>query len=105
MVTLKRFFIKYPDLDIDLFVHFSLDTEKSGYFSNVNRIFIREEFTIQKPWIGTVDKERNEFRVMRTRTGIFKTEISALEVLGRLIEHESGKGIEIRIKPAWYVVL
>lgn len=105
MLPIKRFFIKYPESDKDLFVHFYLDTEKSGYFSNLNRIFIREELIIQKPWIGKVDKERNEFRVMRTRTGLFKTGISGLEVRGRLNEHEGGKGIEITIRPIWYVAL
>jgi hypothetical protein len=105
MLTLKRFFIKYPESDKDLFVNFCLDTENSGYFSNLNRIFIREELIIQKPWIGKVDKERNEFKVMRTGTGIFKTGVSALEVFGRLTERKSGKGIEIIIKPIWYVAL
>jgi hypothetical protein len=71
----------------------------------LTRIFIREELLIQKPWIGTVDKERNEFKVRRTRTGIFKTGISSLEVIGRSTEYESRKGIEIEIKPVWYVAL
>jgi hypothetical protein len=105
MLTLKRIFIKYLESDKDFFVHFYFDTETSGYFSNLNRIFIREELIIQKPWIGKVDKERNKFKVRRTRTGIFKTGISGLEVFGRLTEREIGKGIEITIKPIWYVAL
>jgi len=87
--------------DKNLFVHFYLDTEDDSYFSSWDRFF-RQELIIKKPWIGQVDKDRNEFKVMRTRTGLFKTGISTLEVHGKLTKD---KKIEIKIRPGWYAAL
>jgi hypothetical protein len=102
MLTLRRFSINYSDNQYkDLLVHFYLDTEKLGYFSSWDRFF-RGELIIKKSWIGKVDKDRNEFKVMRTRTGLFKTGFSMLEVCGRLTKD---KIIEIKIKPVWYAAL
>jgi len=102
MLTLRRHSINFSDkADKDLFVHFYLDTEKRGYFSSWDRIF-RGEFIIRKPWIGKVDKEKKEFKVLRTRTGLFKAGISALEICGKLTDD---KKIEIKIRPVWYAAL
>lgn len=105
MLTLKRFFLEYTDNDKDLFTHLALDTEKSGYISNVVRIFIKDELVIQKPWIGTVDREQNQFKVVRTRTGVFKTGVSSVVVLGKLVHQENRKGLEVRIRPSRLAML
>jgi len=102
MLTLRRHSIDFADgEDKQLFVHFCLDTETQGYFSSWDRLF-RGEVFIKKPWIGKVNTDKNEFKVIRTRTGLLKIGVSALEICGKLTED---KKIKIKIRPVWYATL
>ena len=105
MLTLKRHSIKVTDKEGDkLFVHLSLDTEPSGYLSSWDR-FSKGELAIEKPWIGNVSKDLTEFKVRRTKAGVFKSRVSMFEICGRLIVNNNERTIEIKIRPVWYVAL
>lgn len=93
MFTIKRYSI---DNHGDVFNHILLDTEPSGYLASLGRLF-REEFVIEKTWIGKTDRKKSTFKITRTKFGFLKTGISAIKICGQLTQDESR--IDIRIKP------
>ncbi len=99
MLIIKRYSIKNES---DIFNHILLDTEPFGYLSSLDRFF-RGEIRIKKTWIGKTDRNRNTFRIMRTKVGFFKTGISMTKICGQLT-HDKTK-IEIKIKPIIFVVI
>lgn len=99
MLTIKRYTI---DNNENLLLQISLDTEPSGYFASMST-FLRDEPLITKPWIGEVDRKRNQFKIMRTKRGLLKTRISMTQICGQLTQDK--KKIEIKFRLAWYVAL
>lgn len=105
MLTLKRNSIEITDKESDkFFVRLSLDTEPFGYGAGLDRFF-RGELIIEKPWTGSVSRDKTKFKVRRTRTGIFNTGVSMLEICGELTLTKHGRTIETKIRPVWYVTL
>lgn len=97
MLILKRYSIPITDKQ-KLLARLTLDVERFGYFSGLDRFF-REEFIIKKPWIGKVYRDKGEFKLIRTRNGVFKVELSAFRIHGKIIDTR----INIRISLAWLV--
>jgi hypothetical protein len=105
MLSLRRRSIGYSEREgKNIFTQLSLDTEDAGYLSSWAR-FLKGEIIIQKTWIGKVDKGKNEFRILRTKAGIFKTGISTIEIYGRLTDDKNKKTIEIKMRPTWTMVI
>jgi hypothetical protein len=105
MLTFRRYSTKVTTKEAhDLFVRFSLDTEPIGYFPTLDRFF-RGEIIIKKPWAGYVSKDRTVFKLRRTGAGIFKTNLSLLEIYGKLTQEKEEKILEIKIRLDWYVTL
>jgi hypothetical protein len=99
MLTLRRTSINLTEKESDqFFVRLSLDTEPFGYGSSLDRFF-RGELIIEKPWAGEVSKDKTKFRVRRTRTGIFRTGVSMVEICGNLKLSSNQRTIEIKLDP------
>ena len=96
MITLKRYLI---ERDEKIILQLSLDTEPSGYLSDMDRFF-SGEFVIRKTWMGNVDRKTNSFRVRRTKVGIFKTLVSMTEISGHVTQNQ--ENIEIKLRLTWY---
>jgi hypothetical protein len=96
MLTLKTYLVENRD---DTLLHFSLDTDELNYLSNMDR-FCWAERNPGKRWIGSVDRKRNEFRVMRSVSGLFTP---GIQINGRVTADQ--KEIEIKYKLSWVVTV
>jgi hypothetical protein len=101
MLGLKRFTINILDED-DFFIRLYADTENPDYASLLNRIFIREEFIILKPWIGVIDINNKKFRIRRS-TGILNNGISSVVILG--MQEKNKSTIEINMAINWLAII
>jgi hypothetical protein len=101
MITLRRQLIETTDQDKDLFINLDLDTELMGYYSGFDRFF-KGEFKITKPWTGQVNTNEKSFKIIRTRTGILRTNRSSIIVTGNEIKDGTQIKIELRFGTAWY---
>jgi hypothetical protein len=101
MLGLKRFTINILDED-DFFIRLYADTENPDYASLLNRIFIREEFIILKPWIGVIDINNKKFRIRRS-TGILNIGISSVVILG--MQEKNKSTIEINMAINWLAII
>ena len=81
--------------------HIQLDTEKVKFrFADY---FIRWQIEMDKPWIGEVKKR--EFKVIRTRAGLFKLNFSTILVVGQIKNDEKRGIIELRLGLPGYTVI
>jgi hypothetical protein len=101
MLGLKRFTINILDED-DFFIRLYADIENPDYASLLNRIFIREEFIILKPWIGVIDINNKKFRIRRS-TGILNNGISSVVILG--MQEKNKSTIEINMAINWLAII
>ena len=104
MLTLRRQSIDTTDKDKNLFVNLRLDTESRGYFSGFDRFF-RGEIKIKKPWTGEVNTNERKFKIIRTRTGILRTNLSSIIITGNEIKDGTQIKIELRFGTAWYTTI
>jgi hypothetical protein len=92
MLTFKKCFVENK---ADTLLQFSLDTDELSYLSNMDRFFQAGQ-SLNKPWLGSVDRKRKEFRIMRTGSALFRT---GIQINGRVTSDQ--KEIEIKFKLAW----
>jgi hypothetical protein len=81
MLTLNKTIFELGENENRLFSHLYLDTDASGMTSDSDTIF-RGQFAIKKAWFGEVRLNNNTFELVRTRTGLFRMNISAITIKG-----------------------
>jgi len=104
MLTLKQSSLLLDDNENKLLLHLQLDTAAWGWTASLNRFF-KGEFTWQKPWIGVVHLPTNKFEIQRTRTGILRSNISSIQIRGRVIVDGMQKKIELKFGAPWYAII
>ena len=82
----------------------NLDTEPNGHLSGLDRLY-REELIIKKPWIGYSSNKEINFKVCQTKTGLFKSRISPIEIKAKQVEFLGKNLIEISYGVSWIGLL
>jgi hypothetical protein len=101
MITIRRLTFDLPDNGDTLLTHIQLDTEKVKF--RLADFFIRWQIEMDKPWIGEIKK--GEFKIIRTRAGLFKLNFSRILIAGQIKNDEKKGKIELRLGLPGYVVL
>ena len=101
MLTLRRQTLQLPDNGENFLTHVKLDSEKTkfrhGDFFKSPKLNIE----IEKPWLAEI--KTDEFKIIRTRLGLFKMSFSRIVVRGQ-IEGDTQKTIKLEIGVAGYAI-
>jgi hypothetical protein len=101
MITLRRLTFDLPDNGDTLLTHIQLDTQKVKF--RLADFFMRWQTEMDKPWIGEIKK--GEFKIIRTRAGLFKFSFSRILIAGQIINDKKKGKIELRLGLPGYDVL
>jgi hypothetical protein len=103
MLALKRSSFFLQGKENKLLLNLQLDTEPIRLIGG-NRIFTGE-LRRRKPWVGAVDKPTSKFKIQRADGGLFRSNVSPIEIRGQLIATETQEKIELKYGAPWYVVI
>ena len=102
MLILRRNLIELKNSDRDrLLTNLNLDTEKNTYGAGLDRFFKGESM---KPWIGKIKKDKLEFCLKRTNTGLLRSQPSTILIQGEETNSSTFVTIDIHYGLQWYLV-
>lgn len=105
MLTFKRYSIKCPDDEKELFMHLFHDTKIPEGNEDVRTWVFRENPLAERKFAGYVDREQQEFTIRATRTDLLGVGASAFEMSGKVTRRNLTKTIEIGIGFHWWQLL
>ena len=100
MLRLRQRSLETNDRIKNLFNYLRLDTDRLDYGLIFDRIFLGEEPT-EKLWAGRVNIKEKQFKIIRTKSDILKTDISSIIILGKERTEGNKKKIEITFGVSW----
>jgi hypothetical protein len=104
MLILRRSLLFLGENENKLLLNLKLDTVAWGWTASLNRFF-KGEFIWQKPWIGVVHLPTGKFEIQRTGTGLLRSNISFIQIKGRVIADGLQEKIELKFGTPWYGTL
>ena len=101
MLRLRQRSLEINDRISNLFNNLRLDTDPMDYELMFDRIFLGEETRIEKQWAGKVNIKEKNFKVVRTKSDLLRTDISSVIIKGEEKLKGDRKQIAITFGVSW----
>jgi len=101
MLRLRHRSFEINDRIINLFNYLRVDTDRLDYGLIFDRIFLGEEVRSEKLWAGMVNPKEKNFKIVRTKSDLLKTDISSVIIKGKETTEGNKKQIEITFGVSW----